>query len=90
MSRLASLSADALIALEFLGIVLALLLVIAVLGGILRSIWRVTFGGTTLVLPFSGGDAASAINIVLAEQLDRVERQFLDTNRTVSELAATF
>lgn len=90
MNRLSSLSADALTALEFLGIVLALLLVVGVLGGILRSIWRTTFGETTLVLPFSGGEVASAINIVLAGQLGRVEGQFLETNTTVAQLAATF
>jgi tetratricopeptide (TPR) repeat protein len=67
---------DALNVLALLTILLALLVVVGILVSIVRSIWRVTFGRATLILPFTGGDRALLVHSVLAEQLGRIEAEW--------------
>jgi tetratricopeptide (TPR) repeat protein len=53
-----------------------LLVVVALLMGVLRSIWKVTFGAATLVLPFGGSDLGTPVAGILAQQLREVEREW--------------
>jgi tetratricopeptide (TPR) repeat protein len=74
---------DALSVLALVGVVLALLLTLGLLIAILRSLWRVTFGASTLILPFGGGERAASLNEVLAEQLDHIEREWRALSLTI-------
>jgi hypothetical protein len=85
LSRAEALAADALRVLELVGVAIALLLAVGIVLGIIRSIWRVTFGRATLVLPFAGADPAPAINEILAQQLDDVERACQKLSRQIAK-----
>lgn len=82
--------------LQLLGATLAIFLLASVLGGILRSTWRVARMEDTLVLPFHGGESARTLNRTLAEQLTLAERyirtilksQFRDPGRSGSLVPA--
>jgi len=67
---------DALNILALVAIVLALLVTLGIVVSIIRSIWRVTFGHATLVLPFTGTEQARSVHTVLAEQLGRIEGEW--------------
>jgi len=83
MSRVDSFVGTGLQVLELLGVALAVLAMLAVTAGIMRSIWMVTFGRATLVLPFAGIDKGATINEILAQQLGEVERLWQQLSRTI-------
>jgi tetratricopeptide (TPR) repeat protein len=60
--------------LEYVGVALALVAVLAVAFRLVRSTWKVAFGRATLVLPFRGADKIEVyVSGVLAEQLNAIE-----------------
>jgi tetratricopeptide (TPR) repeat protein len=61
------------------------LVVIALLLGVLRSIWKVTFGAATLVLPFGGSELGTSVAGILAQQLREVERDWQAVSKQIRE-----
>jgi tetratricopeptide (TPR) repeat protein len=85
---LADVTGVALRILALVGVVVALLVVMALFLGVLRSIWKVTVGKKTLVLPFPGSDRGRSVAGILAQQLPRIEEQWRILNRKVRRLQA--
>jgi tetratricopeptide (TPR) repeat protein len=83
---LADVTAVALRILALVGVVVALLVVVALFLGVLRSIWKVTVGKKTLVLPFPGSDRGRSVAGILAQQLPRIEEEWRILNRKVRRL----
>lgn len=71
--------------LETLAAFVGILVVIALLLGMLRSIWKVTFGAATLVLPFGGSELGTSVAGILAQQLDEVERSWQAISKQIRE-----
>ena len=89
MNELEQATTLALQVLKLIGAILAIILVMAVLLGIVRSTWRVARMKDTLVLPFYGGESAGAINRILAEQLTIAERYVRGILKTQLQGAGT-
>jgi tetratricopeptide (TPR) repeat protein len=62
-----------------------LLAIVALLMGVLRSIWKVTFGAATLVLPFGGSELGTSVGVILAQQLREVERDWQALSAQIRE-----
>jgi tetratricopeptide (TPR) repeat protein len=71
--------------LELIAVVLGFLFVLALFLGLLKSIWNVTVGGQTLVVPFQGSSSATTVGEVLAQQLGTVERECGTLTRSIRE-----
>jgi tetratricopeptide (TPR) repeat protein len=76
----------ALRALEVVGVIVALIVVLALSVAVLRSIWKVTVGKRTLVLPFPGSERGSSVARILAQQLPRIEEEWRVLNRKIRRL----
>ncbi|HYJ68172.1 MAG TPA: hypothetical protein VEX15_11000 [Nocardioidaceae bacterium] len=88
MDRVDEVVADLLHVLELAGVLLAVLVVLGLLVGLVRSLLQVALGSSTLVMPFSGGDAAAWVADVLAEQLDGIETAVVSKHQAVRAEAA--
>jgi Tfp pilus assembly protein PilF len=74
LARLASVIFDML---KVLGSALALLAVLVIAFGMLRSIWNVTLGRATLILPFRGDDKTGVwVSGLLAQALNEIEENW--------------
>lgn len=70
--------------LELFGAVLALVAVVVIAFALLRSMWRLTFGRGTLVLPFRGADQVRVcVSEILAQQIGEIERGWRELSRRV-------
>ena len=88
MNRVDEMVSDLLHVLELAGVLLAVLVVLGLLVGLLRSLVQVSLGRSTLVLPFSGGESAAWVADVLAEQLDQVENRVVEKHKEVRDAEA--
>jgi len=62
--------------LELAGVLVGLMFVVGLFLGLLRSIWKVTIGRQTLILPFQGSEKGAAVSRILSERLGSVEREW--------------
>jgi tetratricopeptide (TPR) repeat protein len=88
MDRAEAWTADLLQVLQLSGVLLAVLVVLGLLVGLVRSLFQVALGRSTLVVPFSGGDSAAWVADIVAEQLDAVEAAVVDKHQAVRAVAA--
>jgi tetratricopeptide (TPR) repeat protein len=69
--------------LEITGGIVALTLVVVLVLGVVRSTYKGLRGKTTLVLPFRGSPNAFAVHAILADQLNRVENDWLELSESL-------
>jgi tetratricopeptide (TPR) repeat protein len=67
--------------LALLGVIVALLVVVALGVAVVRSILKVTVGRATLVLPFQGSERGPVVGGILIEQLPRVAEEWRRLSR---------
>jgi len=65
---------------------LAIGFVLGLVASIVHSAWKVIVGKATLVLPLQGSAKGALVSTVLAQQLDAIEREWIDLSRSINEL----
>lgn len=70
--------------LELFGALLALVAVAVITFAVLRSMWRLTFGKGTLILPFRGADEIKVcVSEILSQQIGQIEKGWRELSRRV-------
>lgn len=70
--------------LELFGALLALAAVGVITVAVLRSMWRLTFGKGTLILPFRGADEIKVcVSEILSQQIGQIEKGWRELSRRV-------
>lgn len=83
-TELAGLTNIVITILEAMGAILALLAVVVIFIAILKSIWKVTAGRATLILPFRGAEKLGVfVSGVLAQQIDEIERIWPELSKSI-------
>ena len=83
LDALSDLAHESLRLLQALGALTALALAVGLLAALVRSIWKALAGAVTLILPFGGDDGAEKVNVILAQQLRRVEETWLELSEDI-------
>jgi hypothetical protein len=83
MDRVDAAVADLLQLLELAGVLLAVVVVMGILVGLIRSLFQVALGRSTLVMPFAGGAEVAWVSDVLVQQLDCVETAVLERHQAI-------
>ena len=81
---------DVLQVLSLIAVLAALLLVVLLAVGMVRTLFKALFGSATFVLPFTGCELAPKISSILTQRLGHVERELSELSKEIVEQTEEF